>query len=163
MWSTSNEEDGKKDVNLFKLFIVRSLVLSINSRFHFRLPGLSQSLCNSVLWDAKAVHAKYLDSIGISIWGHGWTQIFSIFQFVNNNINWWDIGPWNSLCSRSFGFWLLQNLPLQQAALQGRINEGLKGYFGKTSKIQRAFCFFYYQTFDCMSIHHCCSHITVPQ
>ena len=26
MWSTSNEEDGKKDINLFKLFIVRSLV-----------------------------------------------------------------------------------------------------------------------------------------
>ena len=25
MWSTSNEEDGKKDINLFKLFIVRSL------------------------------------------------------------------------------------------------------------------------------------------
>ena len=27
MWSTSNEEDGKKDINLFKLFIVRSLTL----------------------------------------------------------------------------------------------------------------------------------------
>ena len=29
MCSTSNEEDGKKDVNLFKLFIVRSLVAEL--------------------------------------------------------------------------------------------------------------------------------------